>query len=146
MGSGAPAVRLVDSAAGPPAVLRVPPRQRLGSRASGSPRTHCPSNGKEKRGKKGGRQEQPCSELRAPHKGRRQVGLLCQLPGGKRERGGGFPDSGRREGRIDSSSATDHFQQRAPRRPSTGRLIQPRTCPPIAPQGKINFLLSSLSP
>lgn len=146
MSSGAPpAARLVDSAAGPPAVLRVPPCQRLGSRAGRSPRTHCPSNGKEKKRRKGGRQEQPCSELRAPHKGKRQVGLLCQLPEGKRG-GGGFPDSGRREGRTDSSAATDHFQQSTPPGPSSGRWIQPRTCPPIAPQGKINLLLSSLSP
>lgn len=97
--------------------------------------------------KEGGTQEQPCSELRAPHKGKRQVGLLCQLPGGKRG-GGGFPDSGRRGGggRTDSSAATDHFQQSAPPGPSSGRWIQPKTCPRIAPQGKMNLLLFSLSP
>lgn len=63
-------------------------------------------------------------ELKAPHKGRRQAGLLCQLQGGKEEEDSLMMGGGR--GRKSVSKAPDHLQQRAARGSRTGRQIQPR--------------------
>ena len=94
--------------------------------------------GPRRKEREGGCQEQPSSELRAPHKGRCQMGLLCQLTaGGKGEgRGRGFPNVGRRLGRTNVSSDPDHLQQ------STyclGTQHRETIQPPIhsVPQGKI---------